>query len=173
MADILNKLRKIVGIINQMLEDGVINAYALGGATAANIYIQSFNTRDFDFFVHVAGNVSMLDPLRPIIDYLRPLGHTLDGVEFDMLGQPVQFIPLPDALTEEAVMNADTVELGGFEIKVLSPEYLVAIMLQTHRPTDLARARIFWDQEKVDADGLRILIDRYNLDGQWQRVINL
>ena len=55
----------------------------------------------------------------------------------------------------------------------VSPEYLVALMLQTHRPNDLARARIFWDQKKVDPDGLAILIDRYELDEQWQRVLNL
>ena len=160
-------------IINKMMTDRVIDAYALGGATAANIYIQSFNTRDFDFFVHIAGDAPTLDPLRPIIDCLRPLGYTLDGVEFDIAGQPVQFIPFPDALTEEAVKNADTVDLGGLEIRVLSAEYLVAVMLKTHRPVDLARARIFLSQEKVDVDALRILIDRYDLDRQWQRVINL
>ncbi len=171
--DILARLQKIAEIIGKMMKDGVIDAYALGGATAANIYIQSFNTRDFDFFVHIAEEVPTVDPLRPLINYLTPLGYIVDGVEFDFAGQPVQFIPLPDALTEEAVRNADTVELAGFGIKVLSPEYLVALMLQTHRPTDLARARIFWDQEKVDLDQLKVLIDRYNLDEQWQRVINL
>jgi hypothetical protein len=171
--DILQRLRKVMEIIEKMIENHVIDAYALGGATAANIYIQSFNTRDFDFFVHLAGEVHMLDPLRSIIDYLKPLGYTPDGVEFDIAGQPVQFIPIPNELTEEAVRNADTVDLGGIEMKVLSPEYLVAVMLQTHRPNDLARARIFLDQKRVDLDKLEILIDRSNLTSQWERVLNL
>ena len=171
--DILARLKRVVEVIDMMIEDGVIDAYALGGATAANIYIQSFNTRDFDFFVHLAGDVPMLDPLRPIIDFLRPLGYTLDGVEFDIAGQPVQFIPVPNELTEEGVRNADTVDLGGFEMQVLSPEYLVAVMLQTHRPNDLARARIFLDQGKVDLDDLKVLMDRYKLHKQWQKAINL
>ena len=117
--DILAKLKKVIEIINSMLDYGVIDAYALGGATAANIYIEAFSTRDFDFFVNIAGEVRALDPLRPIIDYLEPLGYMLDGVEFDIAGQPVQFIPLPDSLTEEAVRHADTVELAGFEMKVI------------------------------------------------------
>ena len=87
--DILAGLKTVVGVIDQMIEDHVIDAYALGGATAANIYIQSFNTRDFDFFVHLAGDFPLLDPLRSIIDYLEGLGYTLDGVEFSIAGQPV------------------------------------------------------------------------------------
>lgn len=171
--DILQRLRKVMEVIDKMLEKNVIDAYALGGATAANIYIQSFNTRDFDFFVHLAGDVHSLDPLRPIIDFLEELGYRADGVEFDIEGQPVQFIPLPNRLTEEAVRNADTVDVGGLEMRVLSPEYLVAVMLQTHRPNDLARARIFSDQGKVDLGDLGVLIERYNLADQWERVLNL
>ena len=171
--DILAGLKTVVEVIDKMMKDHVIDAYALGGATAANIYIQSFNTRDFDFFVHLAGDFPLLDLLRSIIDYLERLGYTLDGVEFNIAGQPVQFIPVPDELTEEAVSNANVVAIGDFEMRVLSPEYLVAVMLQTHRPTDLARARIFLDQGKVEIDDLRILIERYKLHDQWQRVINL
>ncbi len=171
--DILARLKRVVEVIDKMIGDGVIDVYALGGATAANIYIESFNTRDFDFFVHLAGDVPMLDPLRPIIEYLERLGYTLDGVEFDIAGQPVQFIPVPNALTEEAVSNADIVEFAGFEMRVLSPEYLVAVMLQTHRPNDLARARIFLDHGKVDVNDLKTLMDRYKLHEQWQRALNL
>ena len=52
--DILARLQNVIEVINRILDDRVIDAYALGGATAANIYIPSYNTRDFDFFVHLS-----------------------------------------------------------------------------------------------------------------------
>jgi hypothetical protein len=75
-------MKKVFQVINQMQSDGVVHAYALGGAMAANLYIDSFPTIDFDFFVHLSAGGSELDPLRPIILYLEGRGYTLKGVEF-------------------------------------------------------------------------------------------
>ena len=66
-------VKNVFEVINKMETDGVIDAYALGGAMAANLYIDAFHTVDFDFFILVSPSVSDLDPLRPIIDYLEPL----------------------------------------------------------------------------------------------------
>jgi hypothetical protein len=156
-----------------MLGDGIIDTYALGGAMAANLYVDPFFTQDFDFFVHILPAASPLDPLRPIIDYLKPLGYEPEGVEFDIEGHLVQFIPFTDELTEEATEMANVVDLGGMEIRAFSPEYLVAIMLKTGRAKDLARAKMFLDQRSVDLDALNILITRFNLERQWQRVTQL
>jgi hypothetical protein len=173
IMDILERLKKVVGVIEAMIKDGIIDSYALGGATAANIYIEPFNTIDIDFFIHIVGEIPTLDPLRPVIDYLKPKGYVSNGVEFDIEGQLVQFIPFPDELTEEATNNADLLDLGGFSIRALSAEYLVAIMLKIHRPKDLVRAKMFWDQKAVDVAALKVLIGRYNLEAQWQRVMEM
>lgn len=164
---------KVFEVINQMRVDGVIDEYALGGAMAANLYVDPFFTQDFDFFVHIVANISELDPLRPIINYLEPLGYKIHGVEFDIEGNLVQFIPFTDELTEEATKRANLVELEGIQFHALSPEYLVAIMLKLGRPKDLVRAKMFWDQKAVDFDALEGLIDRFNLEQQWQRVMQL
>lgn len=173
MADLLAQLKRVIEIIDGMVDVGIIDGYALGGATAANFYVDPFNTKDLDFFVHFTGDISSLDPLRPIIDHLTPMGYKLDGVEFDIEGRLVQFLPIPDELTERAVDHADIRDLGGFEVPVISAEYLVAIMLKKPRPQDLVRAKMFRDQEAVDIDALRILIERYSLEEQWQRVMQL
>lgn len=170
---LLDDLKKIFEVIMGMVDAGIIGDFALGGATAANIYVEPFNTKDLDFFIHIVGGAPFLDPLRPIIDYLKPLGYEPDGVEFKIEGQMVQFIPFPDELTEEATRNADLVDLGGFRIPVVSAEYLVAIMLKIHRSKDLVRAKMFWDQKAVDTDSLMVLISRYGLEEQWQRVMHL
>lgn len=156
-----------------MQTDGVINDYALGGAMAANIYVDSFPTQDFDFFVNLGSGVPALDPLRPIIEYLEPRGYRLRGVEFEIEGELVQFIPIPDALTEEATSKANILELDGVKFPAFAPEYLVAVMLKTGRLKDLARAKMFLDQDRVEIDVLKKLIDRFKLEPQWQKLMQL
>ena len=164
---------KAFQIIEQMQADGIISTYALGGAMAANLYIDPFFTQDFDFFVHIVSEVSPLDPLRSIIDYLEPRGYKAEGVEFDIDGTLVQFIPFDSPLTEEATKLANIVDLGGIEIRAISAEYLVAIMLKTGRPKDRVRAKMFWDQEVVNLDDLKVLIARFGLERQWQRLMQM
>ena len=163
-------MKKVFEVINQMQSDGVIDAYALGGAMAANLYIDSFATLDFDFFVQLGADASELDPLRPIIEYLERRGYKLSGVEFEIEGELVQFIPLPDELTEEASSNASVLELDGTRFRAFAPEYLVAIMLRTGRLKDFARAKMFVDQDRVDIDALKKLIGRFGLEQQWQKL---
>ena len=58
-------MKKVFEVVNRMEADGVIDTYALGGAMAANLYIDSFPTLDFDFFVHMSAGVPELDPFGP------------------------------------------------------------------------------------------------------------
>jgi hypothetical protein len=166
-------LDKTIQVLDEMQAAGVIKSYALGGAMAANVYLEIFSTVDFDFFVHIVGTVSSLDPIRPIIDYLTPRGYPLKGVEFDIDGDLIQFVPFTSALTEEATERANVVEVGNIKLRVFSAEYLVAVMLETGRLKDLSRAKIFWDQGAVDVDELKILINRFKLEDKWQRLMQL
>src|SRR5262249_9260341 len=65
-------LDKTFTVINQMVTDGVIESYALGGAMASLFYTEPFATFDVDTFCFINGITNELDPLRPIYDYLRP-----------------------------------------------------------------------------------------------------
>ena len=166
-------MKKVIELIEGMQSAGVIDAYALGGAMAANLYIDSLPTLDFDFFVHIVNEVSSLDPLRSIIDYLEPLGYSANGVEFDIDGFLVQFIPFTDELTEEATYRASEADVAGVRFKAFSPEYLVAIMLKTSRGKDLLRAKMFVDQGAVSIQDLERLIERFDLGEQWRRLQKL
>lgn len=163
-------LNKVIAVIDQMQADGVIGRYALGGAMAAVIYVDPFPTQDFDFFVHLKSPVSNLDPLRPIIDYLEPRGYPIKEVEFLIEGFLVQFLPFTSALTEEATEMANLAVIDGVQVPVLSPEYLTAVMLETGRTKDFLRAKMFLDQEAVNLDELKILIEKFNLEAQWQKL---
>ena len=166
-------LAKVIHLIEAMQADGIIGTYALGGAMAAVIYVDPFPTQDFDFFVHLTGEVSNLDPLRPIIEYLNPRGYPIEGVEFNIEGLLVQFLPLTSDLTREATEFANIVEVEGVQMRVLSPEYLVVVMLETGRIKDFLRAKMFVDQDVVNLDEIRLLVKRFGLEAQWQKLQQL
>ena len=171
--NVLKSVQKVFEVLNQMEADGVIDAYALGGAIAASVYVEPFATEDIDFFVHFTSDVSDLDPLRPIINYLTPKGYTVNGVEFNIDEWLVQFIPVYNELVDEATQKSLIEELDGVQARIISPEYLVAIMLNTERPKDLVRAKMFLDQEAVNLEELGQLIQRFDLEGAWKRVKQL
>jgi hypothetical protein len=162
-------MEKTFAVINEILSAGVIDSYALGGAMAAIRYIEPFQTEDVDVFVSVAVETSKLEPLKPIYDHLKARGYFPKDVYIEIEGWDVQFLPVFDELTDEAVVAADDVELNGEVIKVMKPEYLVAIMLKTGRLKDFARVKMFFDQRKVDEAKLNVLIDRFSLKEKWQK----
>src|SRR5262245_49083446 len=81
-------------VINQMVTDGVIESYALGGAMASLFYTEPFATQDVDTFCFINGITNQLDPLRPIYDYLRPRNVPEYEEGFIIEGLRVQFLPV-------------------------------------------------------------------------------
>jgi hypothetical protein len=134
----MNDIEKTISVINQMTYNGVIENYALGGATAVIFYTEPIATEDIDVFVHVrrAGQ-SVLMEFQPLFDYLRERGYEIKGEHAYIEGFPVQFLPISKDLINEAVIQANEFELsGGVRVRVMSPQYLVAIMLDTGRMKD-------------------------------------
>jgi hypothetical protein len=162
-------MEKTFQIINGMVTDGVLEAYALGGAMAAIRYVEPFQTEDVDVFVSIAIEGSNLTPLESVYEYLKQRGYLARDVYIEIEGWDVQFLPVFDELTDEAVKRPDEVELNGVRVKVMKPEYLVAIMLKTGRLKDLARVKMFFDQKQVDEVKLKDLIARFELEEKWQR----
>jgi hypothetical protein len=100
-------IREVLVVVNQMRDDGVISNYALGGAIAANYYLEPFTTLDIDIFVELhAAPGSLLITLEPILHYLRERGFRMEG-EYLMIGRwPVQFLPPGNPLIDEALKEA-------------------------------------------------------------------
>jgi hypothetical protein len=99
-------IERTLAVINQMLADGVIENYALGGAVAAIFYTEPIDTQDVDIFVQVKSTGSDFTILLPIYDYLLKLGFQAKAEHIYIEGFPVQFLPTFNALTEEAVNEA-------------------------------------------------------------------
>ncbi len=169
----MDNIEKTIDIINRMTKDGVIENYALGGATAVIFYTEPIATEDIDIFVHVRqeGQIILME-FQPIFDYLRKLGYEIKGEHVYIEGFPVQFLPVTKDLINEALIEANEFKLsGGVKVRVMSPEYLVAIMLDTGRMKDFLRINVFLLHDAVNLEELQIVLEKHNLAEKWRKNI--
>lgn len=168
MADIT----KTISVINQMTEDGIIENYALGGATAVIFYTEPIATEDVDIFLHLKPGGNPFTEFQPIFDYLKNKGYKMQGEHFYVEGFPVQFLPTGKDLIDEAITGANEFALNDeVKVRVMTPEHLVAIMLDTGRSKDFGRISFFLEQEAVNAKELQNILAKHNLTEKWQRNI--
>jgi hypothetical protein len=80
---------------------------------------------------------------------------------------PFQFLPPANELEKEAVANALPTVIEEVATRVMSPEHLVAIALQTGRSKDHIRILQFVEHEAVDQEKLRKVLERHQLTGKW------
>ena len=161
-------MKKVFQLLNEMVREGQIANYAIGGAIGAVFYVEPFATQDIDVFVMMETEPSGLVARIPGWDYLKERGYTeTRGEAIVVEDWPLQFIPVSDALEEEAYLNATTVDFESEPVRVVLAEHLVAIMLRTGRVKDLARAEMFFSEEAIDLDLLLEIISRHKLEKQW------
>ncbi len=158
-----------------MTDNGVIDNYALGGATAVIFYTEPIATKDIDVFVHVRRDgQSVLMEFQPLFDYLRERGYEIKGKHAYIEGfPPIQFLLVSKDLINEAVIEANEFELsGGVTVRVMSPEYLVVIMLDTGRVKDYLRIGFFLQHEVVNLEELERILNKHDLTEKWRENIN-
>jgi hypothetical protein len=161
-------MKETLKLLNRMVRDGVIEGYAIGGAVAAIYYLEPFGTADLDIFVQVDAAGSGLMILAPIYQYLTERGFEARGESVHVEGLPVQFLPVFNPLTEEAVERAITIKFSRVTTRVMRPEHLVAIMLDTGRPKDYLRIGMFLEQGSVDRRSLNAVLKRHGLMKKWE-----
>jgi len=161
-------MKETLKVINQMVKDGVIEEYAIGGAVAAIYYLEPFDTADLDIFVQVNATGSDLTILAPIYDYLVEQGYEAKGEFIYIEGLPVQFLPIFNPLTEEAVEKAQTIKYSQVTTRIMRSEHLVAIMLDTGRPKDYLRISMFLEQGAVKQQKLHAILKRHGLIKKWK-----
>jgi len=158
-------------VLNRMEADGVIGRYAIGGAVGALFYLEPADTADIDVFVsfrETPGN--NLVTLAPLYHYLGARGfseHEKEGIVIE--GWPVQFLPAADALGEEALAQAVDTDLEGVPTRIMTPEHLAAIALQTGRGKDLLRLLSFVESGCLDPGKLDSILKRHGLVEKWKK----
>ncbi|MCS6918648.1 MAG: hypothetical protein NZM28_02640 [Fimbriimonadales bacterium] len=160
-------MNAVIQAFRELQAQGVIRAFALGGASALVFYTEPVLTYDLDFFVILDAPPDRLISLQPIYEYFVQRGHTLSGEQVVIGDAPVQVLVAYNSLVEEAVQNARELPFNGETAPVLTPEYLLAIALQTNRHKDRERARLLWQQAALDEGKLNDILTRHGLIERW------
>src|SRR5437879_3244569 len=162
-------MKKTFAILNDMVADGAIENYAIAGAIGAIFYVEPFATQDIDVFILMPETQDELIAKIPGWDYLRDRGYSeMRGEALIIEDWPVQFMPVSNALEEEAYMNAETLPFEDTPVRVVLAEHLVAIMLKLGRPKDFAGVQMFFAHDAVEREALMNVIVENELDEQWE-----
>ncbi|MEY2498418.1 MAG: hypothetical protein QOD12_1974 [Verrucomicrobiota bacterium] len=162
-------IKETISVLNQMKADRIIGQYAIGGAVAANLYVEVADTVDVDVYI-------ILDPLpgqslvspRPIYSYLESLGFSLNKEGLPLVfGWPVQFLPADKPLLKEALDQSIERDIDGVPMRVFTAEHLAAIAFDVGRPKDRLRVDQFRGEKAIDAGRLRQILERHGLLERW------
>jgi hypothetical protein len=156
-------MKKVIRILNELVEKKIITDYAIGGAVGVIFYTEPFNTKDLDVFVIPQTAESGLVHLEPIYEYLKKLGYQMKEQWFIIEGVAVDFIPIYNQLTEEAFRNIVEQNYEDTKVRVLRPEYLLAIALKTGRAKDRRMAELLLSQANLDRRLLGLVLTKYDL----------
>jgi hypothetical protein len=175
-------IRDALRVVSEMEATGIIGRYAICGALAAYNYVEPANTEDVAVLILGSEgsdhSTTGLLSLAPILKYLAARGFDRFQKEGIVIGGwPVQFLPVANALDEEALAEADMIELFGqpgsksLRVRVMRPEHLVASALRVGRPKDALRIIQFLDEEAVDPSRLHDVLSRHGLIEKWRAFV--
>jgi hypothetical protein len=156
-------MEKAIKIISNAQSEGLFSSYAIGGGIAALFYIEPIATFDLDVFIILPESSGQLISLSTLYSWLEKLGYKPSKEQVVIEGIAVQFIPVYNDLVKDGVINAVDKMYGNTKARVLRPEHLVAIMLQTYRPKDKDRILKFLQETTLDYTLLHSILQKYNL----------
>jgi hypothetical protein len=152
--------------LNAIKEDGVIADYAVAGGMAQAFWVEALPTYDLDALVALPQSDGVIVSLAAIYDWARARGYAMRAEHVVIGDIPVQFLVSPGPLTDEAIERAATLRFGNTNVRVVRPEYLIAMFLQGSARTRQRRERaaVLRDNAGIDASLLRDLMQRFTLE---------
>jgi hypothetical protein len=161
MASFENTLRAV----NALKDAGVITDYAVAGAMALIFWIEPVPTFDLDVLVLLPQSQGPVVSLQPIYEWAAKQGYNADLEHIVIDGVPVQFLPSYSELTDEAIRTAVDRQYRGVDVRVVVPEYLIALYLVPSARTlkRQERAAALRESAAVDRDRLADLMIRFHL----------
>lgn len=162
----------VLRTLEDLVAEGLLESYAIGGAVAATYYLEPISTQDVDVFIRLPADQRkvVLDPT-PILAFLSERGFDTEGEYVMIEGWPVQFLAPPGQLGDEAVEQAETVEADGFPVRIVRAEHLAAIALATGRAKDKARLLMLLEYPQFDRSEFQAIIERHGLRDAWHRFV--
>jgi len=161
-------MREALRIVKELKRKHLIEDYAIGGGMAVVFHAEPLLTYDIDVFVIMPPPSGRIVTLTPIYKYVRKKGYKIKREHIIVGEMPVQVIPAYNALVEEAVREAIEVKYERANMRVISAEHLVAIMLQTFRPKDRFRIVMVMAEANVDKRRLNRILRKHGLWKKWE-----
>jgi hypothetical protein len=155
----------VIRSLNSLRDEGIVEEYAIAGAMALIFWTEPTSTFDLDVLVLLNGENRILISLEPIYDWAAKHGHKVKHEHVIIKGVPVQFLPAYNDLADEAVKTADSLDYEGVPVRVVRPEYLIALALDPPAKTAKRkeRAASLAESERIDTRLLEDVMKRYNL----------
>jgi hypothetical protein len=162
MASFENTLRAV----NDLKQDGVITDYALVGGMAQAFWVEAVPTYDLDVLVALPQADGVIVSLGAIYEWANGRGYVTRGEHVVIGDIPVQFLASPSPLTDEAMEGAATLRFGETDVRVVRPEYLIAMYLHGSARTRQRRERaaVLRDRAGIDESLLNDLMERFRLE---------
>jgi hypothetical protein len=127
--------------LNEMKAAGVVRDYAVSGAMALVFWTEPVATYDLDVLVWLPPAEGPIVTLDAVYGWLAARGWQAHAEHVMVDGVPVQLLPAHNALADEALRTAATLDYAGVPARVVRPEYLVALYLEPQARTAKRRER--------------------------------
>jgi hypothetical protein len=155
----MSTLADVFRELNGLKPAGLVREYAIGGATAVLFYAEPVRTYDIDVFILLAtASPALLVSLEGLYEWARRRGFKADAEHILIHDVPVQFLPAHNALAEDSVTTARTLDYEGVPVRVIDPEHLAALALQAGGPKRRERAWLLLETGHVNRQRLRALL---------------
>lgn len=161
-------MKDLAQLLNEMRASGVIQNYAVFGATAQMRYTEPVATLDADVLVAVPPP-DRIDALSDIYAFCAARGYLADGEAIRVGAWPTQFVPVFSPLTREAVERAETADFEGVPLRVVQAVYLAVIALSVGRAKDFARILSLLEAGSVTRQEIGQLAARHELAAAWRK----
>jgi hypothetical protein len=161
----MESFEKALRAVNDLKATGIIDEFAIGGAMALIFWIEPIPTYDLDVLVMLPQSTGPLISLDPIYRWASERGYRAEYEHIVIEGFPVQFLPSFGALADDAIRTAADRQYHGLPLRVVRPEYLIALYLVPSARTAKRRERAAALRDSADIDRARLdeLMRQFNL----------
>ena len=156
-------MKDVFHTLNQLKAEGVLVEYAIAGAMAFLFYTEPARTYDLNVFVFLPPQTNPIFSMEPLYKVLLERGFGFEAEHVMIEGTPVQFLPAYNLLSEKAMEEAILHEYEGEFVRVIDPEYLIALVFQTGGRHRLLRAEILLAEGIVNEERLQTIMTTHNI----------
>ena len=127
--------------LNQLKADGVVEDYAIAGAMALLFWAEPVPTYDLDVLAFLPDRATPIVSLDSVYRWAAAKGYAVSEEHLLIEGVPTQIVPSPGPVADEAIQAAATLDYEGIAVRVVRPEYLIALYLLPGAGTRKRRER--------------------------------